>query len=154
MLQYEYMDANAPPDQLPYRVTLFFGPETVEGQDDAEYCVFNVKKRSWKSGIQISVEIAKAQVTALRETLKLTEGLAKALASVPEPEEGEYVARVPDLFAQAIAWCKLDLRLETGLPQENQAIGRHELVKELDQIALVRQAYVLFYILNELDLAL
>jgi len=146
------MDANPPPDQLPYRVTLFFGPETVEDQDDTQYCVFNVKKRSWKSGIQVSVEVAKKQITALQETLKLTNGLANVLESVTEPEQAEYMARIPDLFAQAIAWCKLDLRLEAGLPQENQRIGPHELVHELHHAAQARRAYVLSYILSELDL--
>ena len=148
------MNATAPPDQLPYRVTLFFGPETVEEQNAAQYCVFNVKKRSWKAGIQVSVEVAKDHVSALQETLKLTEGLANVLASVDKPERAEYMARIPDLFAQAIAWCKLDLRLEAGLPQENQRIGAHELVHELHHAAQARRAYVLSYILTELDLAL
>ena len=146
------MDATAPPDQLPYRVTLFFGPETVEEQDDTHYCVFNVKKRSWKAGIQVSVEIAKAQVTALQETLQLTERLASALASVPEPEQADYAARIQDLFAQAIAWCKLDLRLDLGVPQENQRIGSTELVQELHHAAQARREYVVSYILSELDL--
>lgn len=152
MLQCERMDAYAPPDQLPYRVTLFFGPETVEEQADTQYCVFNVKKRSWKAGIQVSVEVEKAHLTALQDRLTLTDDLAQALASVAEPEQAEYLARIPDLFAQAIAWCKLDLRLETGLPQENQRIDRHELVHELDRTAHKRRAYVLSYILSELDL--
>lgn len=146
------MDAPVPPDQLPYRVTLFFGPETVEDREDTQYCVFNVKKRSWKAGIQISVEVATVQLTALQETLQLTEGLEKALASVAEPDRADYVARVPDLFAQAIAWCKLDLRLDTGLAQENQVIDRHDLVQELDRTALARRSYVVSYILSELDL--
>lgn len=146
------MDVTVPPDQLPYRVTLFFGPETVEERDDTHYCVFNVKKRSWKAGIQIAVEMEQAQITALQETLQLTERLSKALASVPEPEQAEYRTRIPDLFAQAIAWCKLDLRLELGVPQENQRIGSTELVHELQQAAQARGEYVLSYILSELDL--
>jgi hypothetical protein len=152
MLQCEHMDANAPPEQLPYRVTLFFGPETVEEQKGALHCVFNVKKRSWKAGIQVSVEVAKDQVTTLQDTLKLTDDLAQALASVAEAEQAEYVGRIPDLFVQAIAWCKLDLRLITGLPQENQRIGLYELAHELQQTAQARRAYVLSYILSELDL--
>lgn len=146
------MDVTAPPGQLPYRVTLFFGPETVDGQDEAHYCVFNVKKRSWKSGIQISVEIEKAYVAALQETIQLKEGLAEALASVPESEQAEYRSRIPDLFAQAIAWCKLDLQLERGVIQENQRIGSSELIQELQQAVQTRREYVLSYILSELDL--
>lgn len=146
------MDMNTPPDQLPYRVTLFFGPETVKEQDDAQYCVFNVKKRSWKAGIQISVEIAEAQISTLQHTLQLTDALTKALATVAEHERPEYEARIPDLLAQAIAWCKLDLRLETGLAQVNQRIDRTELVHELDGAAQARREYVVSYILHELDL--
>lgn len=146
------MNVAVPPDQLPYRVTLFFGPETVEEQKDTHYCVFNVKKRSWKAGIQISVEMEKAHVAALQETLQLSEGLAQVLASVPESEQDEFRARIPDLFAQALAWCKLDLRLDLGVPQENQRIGRTELVHELHQAAQTRREYVISYILGELDL--
>lgn len=146
------MDVTVPPDQLPYRVTLFFGPETVEEREGTHYCVFNVKKRSWKAGIQITVEMKQADITALQEALQLAEGLSKALASLPEPEQADYRARVPDLFAQAIAWCKLDLQLERGVPQENQRIGSTELVQELQQAAQARREYVVAYILNELDL--
>ena len=47
-----------------YRVTLFFGPESVEGKPDVQACVFNVKKRSWKAGIQVSVEMSTDQLSA------------------------------------------------------------------------------------------
>lgn len=146
------MDVPGPPDQLPYRVTLFFGPETVEDRDDTYYCVFNVKKRSWKAGIQITVEIETTLITALQEAVHLNERLANALTSVPGSEQAEYRARVPELFAQAIAWCKLDLQLDVGVPQINQRIGHATLVQELRQAVQSRQEYVVTYILNELDL--
>jgi hypothetical protein len=59
---------------------------------------------------------------------------------------------VDDLFAQAVTWCKLDLCLAAGLAQENQRIPAADLVPELSQSVAVRAAYVVTYVLTELDL--
>ena len=49
--------SSVPIPELPqYRVTLFFGPEPVKARPSRVCCVFNVKKRSWKGGVQIAVE--------------------------------------------------------------------------------------------------
>lgn len=145
------MALETPPDTTPYRITLFFGPEQVDDGSSAQTCVFNVKKRSWKAGIQVSVDITTEQLQALQETMGLTDQLKKALASLSTEEREDAVARIPDLAAQALAWCKLDLRLSTGLPQENQRILANELIPELNQAVLTRQEYVVTYILTELD---
>ena len=146
------MAIETPPDATPYRVTLFFGPEPVDDCAATQSCVFNVKKRSWKAGIKVSVDIETDQLTALQETIRHTDPITQALEPLSEQYRADAAARVPDLAAQAIAWCKLDLRLATGLQQENQRIAGDELIAELNQAVLTRQEYVVTYILTELDL--
>ena len=73
--------------ELPsYRVTFFFGPESVKGQPDVLACVFNVKKRSWKAGIQVSVEMGTDQLSFLREKMRLADRLEKSLMAL-DPRE-------------------------------------------------------------------
>lgn len=115
-------------------------------------CVFNVKKRSWKAGIQVSVEIDPDQLSIIRQKMCLTDRLAKSLVTLDPLELPHYQERIADLFAQAICWCKLDLRLRTGLTQENQRIQAEELTIELHRETSCRADYILSYILGELDL--
>ena len=103
-----------------YRITFFFGPESVEGQPDVLTCVFNVKKRSWKAGIQVSVEVSTEQLTVLRQKIRLADRLARSLTALDLRERPHYQERIADFFAQAVCWCKLDLRLQGGLTQKNQ----------------------------------
>lgn len=152
MLQYLPMSIETPPDATPYRVTLFFGPEPVGDSPATQSCVFNVKKRSWKAGVQVSVDIKTDQLAALQDAIRHSGPITQALAPLSNDDRAVAAARIPDLAAQAIAWCKLDLRLATGLPQENQRITEKELVTELNQSVLTRQEYVTTYILTELDL--
>lgn len=140
------------PELSSYRVTLFFGPEPVEGKPGILACVFNVKKRSWKAGIQVSVEIAHAHLAQLGEEVHLADRMAEALASFAPEEHSAYYARMDDLFAQAVTWCKLDLCLTAGLAQKNQCVAAADLVPELTESIGVRAAYVIAYVLTELDL--
>jgi hypothetical protein len=135
-----------------YRVTLFFGPEPVEEVSDVQACVFNVKKRSWKAGIQVSVEVTQEQLARLRDKMRLTDRMEAVLMGLASDERPAYQERVVDLFAQAVAWCKLDLCLAAGLAQENQRIQATDFVPELDQSAVGRTEYVISYVLTELDL--
>lgn len=135
-----------------YRVTFFFGPESVEGRPDVQACVFNVKKRSWKAGIQVSVEMSTDQLTVLRQKMGLADRFAKSLTALDPHERPHYQERIADVFTQAVCWCKLDLKLQTGLAQKNQRILADELTIELNQEAGNRIDYVLTYILEELDL--
>ncbi|MBH0199798.1 MAG: hypothetical protein HP497_10320 [Nitrospira sp.] len=146
------MTSERAPELPSYRVTLFFGPEPVEGEPGVLACVFNVKKRSWKAGVQVSVEIAHAHLAQLRREIRLTDRIAEALSPLGTEERGAYSARADDLFAQAVTWCKLDLCLAAGLAQENQRIPAADLVPELSQSVAVRAAYVVTYVLTELDL--
>ena len=136
--------------ESPYRVTLFFGPEPV-GTPDILACVFNVKKRSWKAGVQVSVEITATQLSTIDRNLRVTGRVSQALQRLEAAERQGCEGRVPDLFAQAVSWCKLDLRLAAGLPQHNQQIAADDLQSELDEAVVNRQEYVLAYILTELD---
>ena len=146
------MTSERAPELLSYRVTLFFGPEPVEGEPGVLACVFNVKKRSWKAGAQVSVEIAQAHLARLSQAVRLTDRIAEALQLLSPDERPAYHTRVDDLFAQAVAWCKLDLCLAAGLAQENQRIPAADLVPELNQSVGVRAEYVVTYVLTELDL--
>lgn len=140
------------PELSSYRVTLFFGPEPVEQESGVQACVFNVKKRSWKAGIQISVEIRPEQLARLRHEVQLTDRLAEGLMTLAPEERPAYHERAGDLFAQAVAWCKLDLRLRAGLAQENQRIPASDFVPELDDSVVDRAEYVVTYVLTELDI--
>jgi hypothetical protein len=140
-------------DSLSYRVTLFFGPDPVDGDPDIQACVFNVKKRSWRAGVQISVEIGRGQLSALRRRIHLTDRLTPSFLTLTPDERAVYEGRVADLFAQAVTRCKLDLCLQSGLRQENQRILASELVPEVDHTVTDRLGYVIAYVLAELDLA-
>ena len=146
------MVPESPRDVPSYRVTFFFGPESVDGQPNVLACVFNVKKRSWKAGVQVSVEMSIDQLSALRQKMRLADRLAKSLTALDPHEHPHYQERIADLFAQVVCWCKLNLRLQAGLAQENQRIRADELTIQLDQEAGNRVDYVLAYILEELDL--
>jgi hypothetical protein len=146
------MTLDAPTDAAPYRVTFFFGPEPTDDRCTAQHCVFNVKKRSWKAGIQVTVDIATDQLAPLQNSIQDAPPITLALEALSEENRVDAAARIPDLAAQAIAWCKLDLRLATGLVQENQRILSTELIPELHQTVAARHEYVITYILTELDL--
>ncbi len=136
-----------------YRVTLFFGPEAVEGKSNTQFCVFNVKKRSWKAGIQVAVEIDNGQLSVLRHKIQLADRVAKSLLVVDPHELPNYHDRIADLFVQAVCWSKLELRLLAGMVQENQRIFAHDLLAEVEHDVSHRSDGLIAYILGELDLA-
>ncbi len=137
-----------------YRVTVFFGPELVHGTTDVLACVFNVKKRSWKAGIQVAVEITLEQVARLRHELRLMDRLSEALLGIAPEERSACEQRIEDLFVQAVTWCKLVLGMEAGLTQENQWIPAAAFVSELDRLVMGRREEVIAYIASELGLAI
>lgn len=146
------MISDAMRDLPAFRVTFFFGPEPVEKKTDAVACVFNVKKRSWKAGIQVAVEISTSQLVALRRTMDLKDRLAARLKEVEPDEVSHYQERAGDVFAQVLCRCKLDLRLRSGLAQEIQRIEADELMDELNEEACAHTEEILASILSELDL--
>ena len=146
------MVAEASPDVSSYRVTLFFGPEPVEGKPSIQYCVFNVKKRSWKGGIQVAVEVSCDQLDEIAKTLRYSEYVTKELSGLPTDDRLSYRFRANDYYAQAVCWCKLDLMLQSGLTQENQCLAADILTAELRDAVAKRAGYIISYILDELDL--
>ena len=146
------MDQTSLPELSSYRVTLFFGPEPVEKEAGVQACIFNVKKRSWKAGVQVSVEIGSEQLANLRHEVRLVDRLAEVLVMLSPDERPAYQARAEDLFVQSVTWCKLDLGLRAGLTQENQRISAVDFVSELDRSVVARTEYVIAYIMTELDI--
>jgi len=146
------MDQTSLPELSSYRVTLFFGPESVEKEAGVQACTFNVKKRSWKAGVQVSVEIGSEQLANLRHKVRLVDRLAEVLMMLSPDERPAYQERAEELFVQSVTWCKLDLGLRAGLTQENQRISAVDFVSELDRSVVARTEYVIAYIMTELDI--
>lgn len=139
-------------DQAQYRITFFFGPEPVADQPTHVSCVFNVKKRSWKGGVQVAVEVSDEQIERARQTLALSGSLTQAIAGMPSDEQESYVARADDLLAQAVCGCKLERALAVGLAQENQRIPVDRFGDQLERVLADNRATIVSHILRELDL--
>jgi hypothetical protein len=138
--------SSRPVPQLPnYRITLFYGPEPEEGRPGIQTCVFNVKKRSWKAGIQVAIELSEAQLDRARAHLKFREWLDSLPASVDR-------RRADELFVQAVSMLKLDLVIEAGLSQENQRVDAQTLLPQLDERLTKVADQIKSQIVTELDL--
>lgn len=141
------------PPQIPlFRITLFYGPETVEGASDSVHCVFNVKKRSWKGGVQVEVVMKKNQITRLEGFLQYPSWLEDVLSGVPAEDQGEYLEKSRDLLIQLLCFHKLQAFIHQGIRQENIQVPGDSFVSETDEVVqreaekIKRQIYV------ELDL--
>jgi len=135
-----------------FRVTLFVGPQSVEGKPFTHSTVFNVKKRSWKGGIQVAVEIDQPQIEAAGSAIGFPHWLTEALMAVSEEQRHAYQERARELFIQAICWCKLDLLLQSSITQENQCLSSDTFVADLERVAMARQAFITSHVASELDL--
>jgi len=141
------------PPQIPlFRITLFYGPEAVEGASDSVHCVFNVKKRSWKGGVQVEVVMKKTQITRLEGVLQHPSWLEDILNRTPAKDREEYLGKSQDLLVQLLCFHKLQAFIQQGIRQENFQIPGESLVFETDKVVqreaeeIKRQIYV------ELDL--
>ena len=141
------------PEPSAYRVTLFYGPERVEGKSSTSACVFNVKKRSWKGGIQVAVEITDRQIETGLNVTAFRDWIANALLSLPVDERASLGERANELFVQAVCWCKLDLLLQTGLTPDNQCLTSDTGATELPDVVRHRADFITSYVAGELDLA-
>ncbi len=135
-----------------YRITLFYGPEYVEGSPKAIQCIFNVKKRSWKGGVQIVVDVEEAQFLRIQQSLQYSEWLEDILAQLPEDSWDESKLRAKDLFAQHVCLMKLQQAIERGIRQENSTIGSACLVQELDEMTSDAAEHLKQQVLEELDI--
>ena len=146
------MAGEHPPEPSQFRVTLFVGPQPVEGRPFTTSCVFNVKKRSWKGGIQVAVAITESQIDMLSTELDLSRWLAQALHDLSDEDRSSHQERARELFIQAVCWCKLDLVLQSGITQENQCLTDDTWTAEVKDTVVRRTNYITAYIASELDL--
>jgi hypothetical protein len=140
------------PEPSQFRVTLFVGPQPTEGRPFTSSCVFNVKKRSWKGGIQVDVAITQSQIDALSAEVDFPRWLAQALIDLSEEDRPAYRERAHELFIQAVCRCKLDLLLQSGITQENQYLADDTWVAEVRDAVIKRTSFITSYIAAELDL--
>lgn len=142
------------PEPSQFRVTLFVGPQPVEGKPFTSSCVFNVKKRSWKGGIQVAVVITQNQIDTLSTDVDFSRWLALALADLVDEDRLSHQKRAHELFIQAVCWCKLDLALQSGITQENQCLADDTCIPEVRDTVIKRTNFITSYIASELDLVL
>jgi len=142
------------PEPSQFRVTLFVGPQPVEGKPFTSSCVFNVKKRSWKGGIQVAVVITQSQIDTLSTDVDFSRWLALALADLADEYRLSHQRRAHELFIQAVCWCKLDLALQSGITQENQCLADDTGISEVRDTVIKRTNFITSYIASELDLVL
>jgi len=144
------IDSASDPSQ--FRVTLFVGPQEVQGKPFTHSTVYNVKKRSWKGGIQVAVELNQIQVNQLSDAVGFSQWLQTALTMAPAEEGAIYHERAQELLVQALSWCKLDLLLHSGIPQQNQCLTADTFVAELNGITPKKRDFIFSHIASELDL--
>jgi hypothetical protein len=114
--------------------------------------VFNVKKRSWKGGVQVEVVVKKDQITRLEGVLQHRSWLEDVLSGVPAEDREAYLDKSQDLLVQLLCFYKLQLFIYQGIRQENIQVPGDSLVSETDEAVqreaeeIKRQIYV------ELDL--
>ena len=140
------------PEPSHFRVTLFVGPQPVEGRSFTFSCVFNVKKRSWKGGIQVAVVMTQSQIDSLDAALDFSRWLALALIDLSDEDRPSHEQRARELFIQAVCWCKLGLALQSGIAQENQYLADDTWIAEVRETVIKRWDFVTSYIASELDL--
>jgi hypothetical protein len=140
------------PEPSQFRVTLFVGPQPVEGRSFTFSCVFNVKKRSWKGGIQVAVVMTQSQIDSLSDSLDFSRWLALALIDLSDEDRPSYEQRASELFVQAVCWCRLDLALQSGIAQENQCLADDTGIAGVRETVIKRRDFITSYITSELDL--
>jgi hypothetical protein len=142
------------PEPSQFRVTLFVGSQPVEGRPFTFSCVFNVKKRSWKGGIQIAVVLTQSQIDRLRNDVDFLHWLVPALVDLADEDRLSYQERAHELFIEAVCWCKLDLALQSGITQENQCLAEDAGIGEVRDAVIKRANFIKSYIASELDIVL
>jgi hypothetical protein len=137
------------PPQIPlFRITLIYGPETVA---DAIHCVFNVKKRSWKGGVQVGIVVQRSQIQQLEDMLAFHLWMEECLQKVPGDEREDYRQQGYDLFIQFICFHKLGIYIQQGIKQENIQVASDVLVPETDEVIRREAENIKQQILVELD---
>ena len=140
------------PPQIPlFRITLFYGPETFDGAADAIHCVFNVKKRSWKGGVQVGIVLGRNQIRRLEEQLEFQPWLEEHLGGVPRDVREDFLKTGNDLFTQFICFHKLEIYIQQGIRQENTQVAGGYLIAETDEAVHREAEKIKQQIIVELD---
>ena len=141
------------PPQIPlFRITLFYGPEGVNSDQNAVYCVFNVKKRSWKGGIQVEVVLNSSQIQQLEKALDFQEWLKEVVSPIPQEDQQDFCDRGHDLFVQLICFHKLQALIGQGIRQENIRVLGEELISETVEAVKQAALEIKGQIITELDI--
>ena len=141
------------PPQIPlFRINLFYGPEELEGASQIIHCVFNVKKRSWKGGVQVGIEVKKSQLDDLARQCNYQSWLKEVLKGVPDENCEEYRQKAQDLLIQLICFYKLQECIHQGIQQKNVQVGPDRLVRETEEAVCRDMEDIKRQILVELDL--
>jgi hypothetical protein len=141
------------PPQIPlFRITLFYGPEAVEGTLDSVHCIFNVKKRSWKGGVQVEVVMHKSQIARLEGILQHSSWLEVVLKGIPVEDRGGYREKSHDLLVQLLCFHKLHVFIHQGISQENIQVSGDALISETDEVVEREAEEIKKQIYIELDL--
>ena len=146
------MSLLSPPKIPLFRITLFYGPEAVEGGADAIHCVFNVKKRSWKGGVQVDVVVARNQITRLKDRIEFKPWLTNLLRPLTVENKEDYLEKGSDLFAQLVCFHKLQLFIQGGINQENTQVPGDLLVSETEEAVQGEAEEIKGQIVVELDI--
>ena len=141
------------PPQIPlFRITLFYGPEIFEGDSETIHCVFNVKKRSWKGGVQVDIVVGRNQVQRLERTVGFQPWLEELLVVVPSKDREDYRKQGSDLFIQFICFYKLETFIRQGIKQENVQVSAGFLISETDEAVQREAEKIKQQIMVELDI--
>lgn len=135
-----------------FRITLFYGPEEVEGASETIHCVFNVKKRSWKGGVQVGIQLERSQLKVLNERLNFPSWIEGILQSSPMEERQAYRQHAEDLLIQLICFYKLQEYIHQGIQQENVQVDSRQLFKETQDLVCREIEEIKRQILVELDI--
>lgn len=146
------MSIPPPADTSQYRVTFFFGPEPVEHRPDHLRCVFNVKKRSWKGGVQVGIDIAREYLEQARRDIGFSSWIENQLQKIDHEEQYDIMGRADELFVQSLCTCALNLALHIGIEQHNQVIAAAVFGEELQHLISEQPEQVTDRIRHELDL--
>ena len=139
-------------DETQYRVSFFFGPEVGREAPHHLRCVFNVKKRSWKGGVQIAIDLPQDRLLRARQRTSYADWLGRLLERVDLGDREAVTCRADDLFIQVLCSCVLNLALYAGLEQENQVINAESFGADLDRLIEEQPEQLRERIRLELDL--
>jgi hypothetical protein len=146
------MASSSPSDGTQYRITFFFGPEIPHDSPQHVRCVFNVKKRSWKGGVQVAIDLSQDRLLRARERMAYAVWLQRLLQQVEVDDQEAVTSRADDLLIQGLCTSALNLALHAGLEQQNQVIDAERFGPGLDRLIDEQPEHLTDQIRLELDL--